>query len=455
MKKISSILTIICLLWCCNFLVKIKVSASNTIYYHADYVEDQENIDLLDRYSYAFRGKVVSYISTSLYNGNGTDIPYSYFEVEPYEVIKGDISDNVIIKFYGGYDGNGDLVLLEGMEYPEIDKNYKFYCDMTSLDYEDDGRTIDHSLVIFNPHNMVEYDHLDNFINRISSRASGPIISDPIDKGEGNITNISFETAYEISLNTQRSVYMPVNTARYYKYTTNSLDYLSIYSIGSLDCIVSVYDSNYNLITSNDDVNNRGLSYTSNTNFFANFYGDIYTTYYIKVELFSQNNFGTFYMYLIKDNWTSSSINNLVSGYDSVNFNNEINYLSTSQFTSEINYGVSEWNKLESVIIQPITSAPTDNSYVYVSDCHDIDAEYSAMYSYYFTSYSQIKFNTYYLLYYTESEVIKTVIHEFGHALGLNEFTNLEGTNNAMHQGRISYTHLGNADIAVYRYLWG
>lgn len=51
-------------------------------------------------------------------------------------------------------------------------------------------------------------------------------------------------------------------------------------------------------------------------------------------------------------------------------------------------------------------------------------------------------------------ERIKTCLYEFGHVLGLDEFTNIETTSNVMHQGIRGVTTLGSADIAVYRAKW-
>lgn len=65
-----------------------------------------------------------------------------------------------------------------------------------------------------------------------------------------------------------------------------------------------------------------------------------------------------------------------------------------------------------------------------------------------------IKFNDYYYESMTEAQRTKTSLHEIGHALGLDEFTDLESTRNVMHQGIRSTTKLGPADIGVYRKKW-
>lgn len=78
----------------------------------ADYEKDYSLLNLKDEFNYSFKGQVVSYIGTSQYNGNGTNIPYTYFSVEVLEVEKGEMDSEIIIKFYGGYDNDNVLTLI-------------------------------------------------------------------------------------------------------------------------------------------------------------------------------------------------------------------------------------------------------------------------------------------------------------------------------------------------------
>ena len=48
----------------------------------ADYEKDYSLLNLKDEFNYSFKGQVISYIGTSQYNGNGTNIPYTYFNVD-------------------------------------------------------------------------------------------------------------------------------------------------------------------------------------------------------------------------------------------------------------------------------------------------------------------------------------------------------------------------------------
>ena len=50
----------------------------------------------------------------------------------------------------------------------------------------------------------------------------------------------------------------------------------------------------------------------------------------------------------------------------------------------------------------------------------------------------------------------KVMMHELGHALGLDEFPdNIESEANVMVQGRRYMYRLGPTDIAAYNHLWG
>ena len=51
-------------------------------------------------------------------------------------------------------------------------------------------------------------------------------------------------------------------------------------------------------------------------------------------------------------------------------------------------------------------------------------------------------------------EYVKTIMHELGHVLCLDEFTNIESRVNVMHQGIRQYVQFGLADLAAYYYLW-
>ena len=114
-------------------------------------------------------------------------------------------------------------------------------------------------------------------------------------------------------------------------------------------------------------------------------------------------------------------------------------------------HAVEEWNKLGSVLIQEDQNLTIND--LIIEDCYNIND--TAGETKYYGLKVKIKLNTYLLDNVTYEQRCHTILHEFGHALKLDEFTNLEAKNNVMLQGKLNYMKLGPADIAVYRYLWG
>lgn len=440
-------------------------SSDDVLYLHADYYKDYDNVNVLEEFDYSFVGEISDYISTSQFNGNVTDIPYTYFYVNVLEVNKGELNAVVVIKYYGGYNSDNTLVLLENMLYPEIDEIYQFNCNLTNNSFEDDGRTINNSLVICIEYNMKkvsaaleDVSNLNIVANNTISYYAAPsdiVIDDGNDTG-GN-TNTSFSTAYDLSLNSTQYLYFSSGLELYYKVDCLTLDYLTIYSTGTCDPIVYIYDSEYNQIDFSDDVsstNTRALSFTTTRNFFYNFYADKNETYYFKVRLYQTSASGGIYLNLMKDNWyESADITELFWEYDGVDGLNKVDYTISSAYTTEVAYAINEWNKLGVISFQLDTSSTTND--VEILDYYDSEDDAPlAVTTYRLILAMTVKYNTYYFETMTQNERIKTVLHEFGHVLGLGEFTSLESDTNVMYQGRRELTKLGPADIAAYRAKW-
>ena len=55
---------------------------NNISYLSADYAKDYSKLDLLEEFDFSFDGVIIFYLSTSQYNGFGTNIPYSYFNLK-------------------------------------------------------------------------------------------------------------------------------------------------------------------------------------------------------------------------------------------------------------------------------------------------------------------------------------------------------------------------------------
>ncbi len=431
-------------------------------YFYSEYSKDYANLNLFEEFNYVFRGKIDSYISTSQFNGNGTEIPYTFFNVKVLEQIKGNLEENIIIKFYGGYNLEGTLLLLENMSYPNIGEIFYFYCNKTNLTFEEDGRTINNSYAITSHYNIRKqlqndnnFDNISNFqsLNKTSQINPTSVI---IGGGSNLPANTSFEKAWDIELNSPTNVNILPQHKKYYKFCRDTLDYISVYSTGNVDPVLKLYDSDQNLIAQNDNVNHNehGGEITTGKNFFLNFYADKNKTYYIEVSLSSPSNSGSFTLNVIKDNWIKSDVQDLLWEFDGVDGKKKVDYKIESYYVNETNYAIAEWNKLGSVSFKPDTGSTTNN--VKIKDYSD--SEYNAPVA--LTTYNWIfemtvKYNLVYFTHMTTEQRIKTILHELGHVLGLDEFTDLEDSINVMVQGIRAQTKLGPADIGVYRSKWG
>lgn len=438
-------------------------------YLNADYNENYSNMNLVEKFDNVFKGKIESFISTSQYNGNGTDIPYSFFKVRVLEIMKGDLDDVITIKFYGGYDLDNNLTLFKNMQYPKIGRNYYFYCNQSNLAFKDDGRTIDFSYTISTEYNMREklqiiddISEKEKIIPYIIPSNDNYISPNSIIGGGGTLpANTTFEKAWEIDMTTplETNVNILPQHNKYYKFTLSTIEYVTVFSIGTVDPVVKIYDSNKNLITTNDDVTTNTMQYgygiTSGRNFFLNFYANKNELYYIQVHLYSSESSGSFTLNVYKDNWyQTSNINKLFWKYDGVDDKDKkVDYTIKSKFLDEINYGLKVWNDMGIISFKPDTVATTNN--ITISDYTDKDKDAPvAVTTHRVILDMTVKYNLVYFNKMTREERIKTVLHEFGHVLGLDEFTDKESDINIMAQGIRGQTRLGPADIAAYRARW-
>jgi hypothetical protein len=427
-------------------------------------IENTENPEEL--FDYKFEGIILGVESVSQYNGNGTDIPYTYYKVKVTKEIKGDVEGEVIIKYYGGYNEEGELLLLENAELPETREKYTFYCNRTKLTYRHDERTIDGSYVISIPNCMVK-GSVKTSGKRLNKQSETILVLPkvsitkyhPLAELEQMIlaSGDPFDRAETISLTYPFSFYLGYNAYRSFKVNRSTLDYLAIYSTGTSDVKVEVYDQEYNLIGSNDDVNTtRGLLYTSGRNFFYHFYADINKTYYFVVTMYNPNVAGTTTIRALVDNYYQSSYSNLVTSNDAVDSGKKIHYTNDTYYPKSISDGAGEWNKLGTVLILPDTSSTTND--VTISLYNDGDSGIIAHTSRHWLWGWKIQYNNYYFLNMSMAEKQKTVMHEFGHTLGFSEFCSTgycESSDNIMVQGIKPLTRLGPADIAVNRQKWG
>lgn len=242
----------------------------------------------------------------------------------------------------------------------------------------------------------------------------------------------------------------------YFKIKRDTLDYLAIYSMGRFDPKVMVYDDFYTLVDRNDDVdpNSRGAIYTSGKNFYCQFYADRDRYYYFGVKPALSGATGTTTIRCVIDNFHVSDYSKLVSGINAVK-NGRIYYKDYTNLSYYISIGAAQWNKLGQVQIRHRGAG--DRTDLTLNLFYDKDSIVAYTSKHWLKGWS-IWYNDYYFQDMVMSERLKTVMHEFGHTLGMAEFSGwdyCESYDNVMVQGIRSISKLGPADIAVYRKLWG
>ncbi|MDD2518274.1 MAG: hypothetical protein PHI05_01625 [Bacilli bacterium] len=106
-----------------------------------------------------------------------------------------------------------------------------------------------------------------------------------------------------------------------------------------------------------------------------------------------------------------------------------------------------KWSNLGLVSIFPTLVSDYD---VRIANYSQVDNIYG------YTNFlaSVIAYNNYYFKSMNSYQRTYTILHEFGHALGLDE-RNVVGHNTVMRQGNYSQTNIGSHDIATYNCHWG
>ncbi len=102
----------------------------------------------------------------------------------------------------------------------------------------------------------------------------------------GGSSTSGFSSATSVYSGTGTSVYSSSGAGRYYRFSPTYSDTYTLYSTGNSDVKVTLYDSNYNQITWDDD---GGENY----NFRLSYSFSAYTTYYIVVEAYGGGSFDT------------------------------------------------------------------------------------------------------------------------------------------------------------------
>ncbi|MDE7264144.1 MAG: hypothetical protein K2N64_05745 [Anaeroplasmataceae bacterium] len=89
--------------------------------------------EFLDAHESVFVGKIIMEVETNQYNGFGIDIPFTFYEVETLDHIKGNGDKQECICFYGGkvYLNTWELYT-ENNEIPQVNQYYLIFTNRTS-----------------------------------------------------------------------------------------------------------------------------------------------------------------------------------------------------------------------------------------------------------------------------------------------------------------------------------
>ena len=134
-------------------------------------------------------------------------------------------------------------------------------------------------------------------------------------------------------------------------------------------------------------------------------------------------------------------------GYSSVD-DGEIRYDESTKYNSELSNGLYQWNGVGSVDFK--VDAWYTYEDVHFNDTYRSDVSWVGLYSNR-SGTDQIYYNTYYMDGMTWCRRTKTVIHEMGHALGLDH----SYYPNIMAQGDVGHCTLQPHDKYDYHALWG
>lgn len=113
-----------------------KNSKKETKYVNLDLAYNPTDaVEMYDTFDYIYVGKITKHLKTEHTSDNDGFNPISYYEVEVRESIKGKVAEKITVKFYGGYDKDGSLVLVNGGILPVIDSYYLIFANKQSDDF--------------------------------------------------------------------------------------------------------------------------------------------------------------------------------------------------------------------------------------------------------------------------------------------------------------------------------
>ena len=257
-----------------------------------------------------------------------------------------------------------------------------------------------------------------------------------------------------ININSSTLLSFSNNQTLVFYFTSNVTSNISIYSISLFDTSVKVYE-----IGDMTRIPPRLILTDNNSGYNQNFRIDmtIYANkiYMLEVQLHTTVlDTASVRLSITESPFCWGNELNYTLGYSSVT-NNYIFYNYSSKYNYQIEFAVSIWNSLEKI---QFVALPDHSPFIEI-DIEDFFSSNTgpAYYQKRFDSRDYIKLNTFYLDSWSDDEIIKTVLHELGHSLGISmdNFILSEDEVNVMIQGKRNLTNLGPCDILVYQNLYG
>lgn len=128
--KLLILATLVCLVLMFSFLI---LNQNRINYKESDYfVTLETEKDLVQYYDNIFVATVEKNVGTKKYDGTGTNIPYTFYDITIIEMLKGEENDESRLCFYGGKDYLNTWTLIKDNDVLlEIGETYLFFANKT------------------------------------------------------------------------------------------------------------------------------------------------------------------------------------------------------------------------------------------------------------------------------------------------------------------------------------